>query len=85
MSAVLQLFGVMLAVVFPFILIVFIIEYFKHKKNTSEKFWVLKQELNKNSNEDLEKEITALGERVIVLESIVTDRSYNLERKIGNL
>ena len=85
MSSVLQLFGVMLAVVFPFILIVFITEYFKYKKNTNEKLGALRQELNKNSTEDLEKEVAELKERVIVLESIVTDRSYNLVRKIGNL
>jgi hypothetical protein len=31
------------------------------------------------------QEVAGLKERIVVLESIVTDRSYDLERKIGNL
>jgi hypothetical protein len=31
------------------------------------------------------QEVAELKERIVVLESIVTDRSYDLERKIGNL
>ena len=45
----------------------------------------MQKELDANSKVDLEKEVVELRERVVVLESIVTDRSYELERKIGNL
>lgn len=41
--------------------------------------------MDRQSTEDLEKQVRELKERVVVLESIVTDRSYDLERKIGNL
>ena len=85
MNAVLQLFGIMMAVMLPISLIVFITEYFKYKKSTNAQLGELKKEVNRNSRKDVEKEIAELKERIIVLESIVTDRSYNLERKIGNL
>ena len=85
MNAVLQLFGVMLAVMLPISLLEFITEYFKYKKSTNAQLGELKKEMNRNSTKDVEKEIAELKERVIVLESIVTDRSYNLERTIGNL
>ena len=45
----------------------------------------LKNEVQNNSTVELEKEIGALKERIAVLESIVTDRSFNLERKISSL
>jgi hypothetical protein len=75
----------MMAVMLPVSLLVFITEYFKYKKSTNSQLGELKKEMTRNSTKDVEKEITDLKERIIVLESIVTDRSYNLERKIGNL
>ena len=85
MGASLQLFGVMMAVMAPIILIVFISEYFKYKKSISEKLAHLNKEIQENSTEDLEKEVASLKERVQVLEAIVTDRRFDLERKISNL
>ena len=41
--------------------------------------------MDQNSTADLEKEIAELKERIVVLESIVTDRNYDLDRKISNL
>ena len=85
MAAGLQLFAVMMAVMVPVSMLVFITEYFKYKKTTNTQLGELKQELHQNSNQELEKEIADLKARIIVLESIVTDRTYNLERKISNL
>ncbi len=85
MNAALQLFAIMMAVMLPVSLIVFITEYFKYKKSTNAQLGELKKEMHENSRGDLEKEIAELKERIVVLESIVTDRSYNLERKISNL
>ena len=85
MGAAAQVFIILMAVIGPVIILVFISEYFKNKRVTKEQLHELKMEMNDNSNDDLEKEIAALKERIVVLESIVTDRSYNLERKIGNL
>lgn len=75
----------MLSIVGPGVLIVFIIQYFKYKKSTSAHLSKLEQELAKNSTAELEKDLALLKERVIVLERIVTDQSYELDRKINSL
>ena len=80
-----KVFGVMWAVMGPIIVIVFIGNYFKYKTLMAEKMGALKNEVQNNSTVELEKEIGALKERIAVLESIVTDRSFNLERKISSL
>ena len=85
MYAGLQIFSIMMAIALPVSFLLFISEYFKHKRFTNAQLGELKKESNENSNDDLEKEIAELKERIVVLESIVTDRSYNLERKISNL
>ena len=85
MGASLQLFGVMMAVMAPVILIVFISEYFKYKKATSQKLAQMNKEIHENSTHDMEQEINTLRERVQVLEEIVTDRRYDLDRKISGL
>ncbi len=85
MNAALQLFSIMMAVMVPVSLIVFITEYFKYKRNTSAQIGELKKEMDENSTDELEKEVAELKERIVVLESIVTDRNYDLGRKISNL
>ncbi len=75
----------MMAIILPVCLLMFISEYFKYKRSTNAQLGKLKKESNENHIEEVEKEIAALKERIVVLESIVTDRSYNLERKISNL
>lgn len=85
MSESLELFAVMMAIMVPVSLIVFITEYFKYKRSTSARIGDLKKQLNENSTDALEQEIAALKERIVVLESIVTDRGYELGSKISNL
>ncbi len=85
MSAALQIFAIMMAVFLPMSLIAFISEYFKYKRSTNAKLGDLKKELEGNSTEEMEKEIASLKERIMVLEAIVTDRGFDLERKISNL
>ena len=85
MEASLQLFGVMMAIMTPVILIVLISEYFKYKKATSEQLNRLDKELHDNSTRELEQEVASLRQRVQVLEEIVPDRGFELNRKIGNL
>jgi uncharacterized membrane protein YgcG len=85
MSESLELFAVMMAIMVPISLIVFITEYFKYKRSTSARFGDLKKQLNENSTDALEQELAALKERIVVLESIVTDRGYELGSKISNL
>ena len=40
---------------------------------------------NRDSDEDLQKAIDGLQQRVAVLEEIVTDGKYQLKRELGNL
>ncbi len=75
----------MLSIIGPGVLIVFIIQYFKYKKSTNAHLGKLERELAKNSTAELEKNLALLQERVIVLEQIVTDRNYELDRKINSL
>lgn len=85
MSEALELFGVMMAVMLPVSLIVFITEYFKYKRSTDRQFGDLKKQLHENSTADLEKQVKDLKERIVVLESIVTERGYDLNTRISNL
>ena len=85
MYAVLELFGVMMAVMLPVSLIVFITEYFKYKKSTEAQLGTLRKDMDLNSTKELQDEVVRLKERVVVLERIVTDNSYEVERKIQSL
>ncbi|PCI79442.1 MAG: hypothetical protein COB20_04815 [SAR86 cluster bacterium] len=85
MSDFLDLFGVMMAVMLPVSLIVFITEYFKYKKSTESQLGTLRKEMDLNSTKELQDEVVLLRERVEVLERIVTDSSYEVERKIQGL
>lgn len=85
MSEALEIFAIMMAVMVPVSLIVFITEYFKYKRSTDARFGDLKKQLHENSTQELENEIAGLKERIVVLESIVTERGYDLNTRISNL
>jgi len=85
MEGVLTLFGVMMAVFIPISLLVVITEHYKYKNTTSLKLANLQSEVDSNNVDELVKTVAELKERIAVLESIVTDRSYNLDRKITSL
>ena len=85
MSDFLDLFGVMMAVMLPVSLIVFITEYFKYKKSTESQLGTLRKEMDLNSTKELQDEVVRLKEKIEVLERIVTDSSYEVERKIQSL
>ena len=85
MSDFLDLFGVMMAVMLPVSLIVFITEYFKYKKSTESQLGTLRKEIDLNSTKELQDEVVRLKEKIEVLERIVTDSSYEVERKIQSL
>ena len=69
----------------PVSLIVFITEYFKYKRSTVSQLDTLRKEMDLNSTKELQDEVVLLRERVVVLERIVTDSSYEVERKIQSL
>jgi|TARA_B110000908_G_C10011652_1_gene338834 hypothetical protein len=85
MSDFLDLFGVMMAVMLPVSLIVFITEYFKYKKSTESQLGTLRKEIDLNSTKELQDEVVRLKEKIEVLERIVTDSSYEVERKTQSL
>jgi hypothetical protein len=85
MSNFLDLFGVMMAVMLPVSLIVFITEYFKYKKSTESQLGTLRKEIDLNSTKELQDEVVRLKEKIEVLERIVTDSSYEVERKTQSL
>ena len=85
MSDFLDLFGVMMAVMLPVSLIVFITEYFKYKKSTESQLGTLRKEIDLNLTKELQDEVVRLQERIEVLERIVTDSSYEVERKTQSL
>ena len=85
MYASLQIFTIMMAIIIPVSFLVFVSSYLNNKKVTKKQLNELRKELKQHSNEDLEKEIAQLKERIVIFESIVTDRHYDLDRKIGNL
>ena len=85
MVEVLEVFGKLMAVMLPISLIVFITEYFKYKRSTVSQLETLRKEMNLNSTKELQDEVVRLKERVVVLERIVTDNSYEVERKIKSL
>ena len=85
MSDFLNLFGVMMTVMLPVSLIVFITEYFKYKKSTESQLGTLRKEIDLNSTKELQDEVVRLKEKIEVLERIVTDSSYEVERKTQSL
>ena len=85
MYAVLELFGVMMAVMVPVSIFVFIVQYFQYKKSTDERLVKLRKEMDQNSTQELQDEVVQLKKRIEILERIVTDNSYEVERKIQSL
>ena len=85
MEAGLEIFSIMMAIMVPISLITFITEYFKYKRSTDRKFGDLRKEMKDNSSDELKAEIHQLKQRVVVLESIVTDRGFELDSKISSL
>ncbi|MFT7472053.1 MAG: hypothetical protein ACI8XU_001950 [Kiritimatiellia bacterium] len=85
MYEVLEVFGKLMAVMLPVSLIVFITEYFKYKRSTASQLDTLRKEMDLNSTKELQDGVVRLKERIEVLERIVTDSSYEVERKIQSL
>ena len=80
-----ELFGIMMAIFLPIIMLVAVSSYFDSKKKAMASLDKLRKEIDAQSTEELEAEVETLRERIAVLETIVTDRGFELERKISNL
>ncbi len=66
--------------------VVFGVIYEMYKKNLEFKTKTIKHSNAADSaNEELKKEVQALTERVKILETIVTDEGYQVQKDINNL
>ena len=85
MMEALELFAIMMAVFVPISFPFLFSAYLNYKKQTEVEIAKLRKKVDSNSVSDLQKEILEIKERLVTLERIVTDRGYEVERKISNL
>ncbi len=85
MYAALEIFAILMAVFVPIFLPFIISAYLDYKKKTEIEFAKIRKEIDENSVEDMENELVDVKDRLAVLEKIVTDRGFEVERKISNL
>lgn len=79
----LEVLMIMLAVSSPVWIIVLVVHYFKYRSEVARHAADSKH--TAEVNQDLERQLAELRERVQVLEAIVTDSRYDLSRKIAGL
>ncbi len=80
-----MVFGlVVLVCASPFLVGIFLQQYFKYKTETASKLAEIELALTQNQNELLQHRVTQLQKRMEVLERIVTDDSYELTQQISS-
>lgn len=80
-----ELFLVMMALTSPILITVFFRNYFNYKSEVNQKLLVLQKENDNNTAIATQKKLDILIDRVIVLEKIVTNTSFDLSQEIGQL
>ena len=80
-----ELFLVMMAISSPILVIIFVQNYFKYKKEGNQKLFALQIENESIAFIATQKKLDILIERVIVLERIVTNSNINLSWEINHL
>lgn len=80
-----ELFLVMMAISSPILVIIFVQNYFKYKKEVNQKLFALQIENESIAFIATQKKLDILIERVIVLERIVTNSNINLTWEINHL
>lgn len=75
---------IMLAVTSPFLIGMFMVHYFKYRSQVTSQLYRDKERIDQE-NAGFRRELKDLRERVEVLETIVTDKRYDLSTKIANL
>ncbi|NQY37471.1 MAG: hypothetical protein HRT37_21425 [Alteromonadaceae bacterium] len=80
-----ELFLVMMAISSPILVIIFVQNYFKYKKEVNQKLFALQIENESIAFIATQKKLDILIERVIVLERIVTNSNINLSWEINHL
>mgnify|MGYP000369957050 CR=1 FL=1 len=69
----------------PILIGIFISKYFKYKSEVNNEFKQLREEIASTDINLLQEEISQLKERTKVLERIVTDAKFDLDKKIADL
>ena len=85
MSEAFDLMMTLLAVFSPFLIVMFVIMFVKHRFKMAN---LQAQNLNRGDKEEiaaLKDQVSVLKERVSVLEAIVTDSGYQLQEKFRKL
>lgn len=85
MSEAFDVMMLMLAVSSPFLIIMFVVMFVKHRFKLAN---LQAQNLNRSDKEEiaaLRDQVNVLKERVSVLEAIVTDSGYQLQEKFRKL
>ncbi len=85
MADILELALILLAVASPFLIAMLLKHYFQYKSETANKLAELDLKLAQNENELLRQQVEGLQKRVETLEAVVTEESYDLNRRIANL
>jgi cell division protein FtsB len=80
----LEVFLIMVAVGSPFLIAIFMVNYFKYRSEVARRQSGDRERFERE-NDELKRHVANLRERVEVLEAIVTDKRYDLGVKIANL
>ncbi len=80
-----ELFLVMMALTSPFLIAIFVRNYFNYKSEVNQKLLALQKESDANTTIANQKKLDILIDRVIVLEKIVTNSNIDLSQEISQL
>jgi hypothetical protein len=80
-----ELFLVMMALTSPFLITIFVRNYFNYKSEVNQKLLALQKESDTNTTIATKKKLDILIDRVIVLEKIVTNSNIDLNQEISKL
>ena len=85
MQGILELAGVFLAMASPFLVWVFLAEWFRYKREMRQQLSEINKEMAELDVKTLKQELELQKERIAVLEAIVTEEKFELNQKIGAL
>ena len=78
-------FGVLMAISLPFLIGVFVREYFKYKRQVGFQLTEVRKEIARLDNDAIREQQKRQQERIETLEAIVTDSKYELGNNISKL
>ena len=85
MEDVFVFFGVVMAISLPFLVGVFVREYFKYKREVGVQLIEVRKEIARLDSDAIREQQKRQQERIETLEAIVTDSKYELGNNISKL